>query len=286
MSDTALSAEISDTFRAINEEPGIGAADATERTIAEVEGVIGAYRSPEQIAAEEAAVVRADEARAAEYRQPATITPEKLGAVLKADRRSVVAAHHLGEHGLASASSALSAIPKDVVAVMDGVGMFGSARSWQLMADLGSALQRQGSRPDHPEAAELTADGIAEALGDRLDGLPSDAAESLAVLLNGLPVNVRAALDDLADDDPDLLELGVALGRKLWGYAPPSTRKVETMTTTRRPPANADDLVRQAKKLQASQAYHDTGDPDHQKVRATVRRIYQAAYPQPKEEGQ
>ncbi len=283
MSDL-LAAEIANVEAAIGQGATV---DPVERTLAEVEGVVGRYQSPEELAAEEAATVKADEARAAEYRQPVAISPEKLGEVLRSDRRSVVAAHALGEHGLASASAAMSAIPKDVLTVMDGVGMFGTGRSWQLMADLGTALKRQGSQLDPLEAGEVTADGIAEALGDRLSHLPSDAAASLAVLLNGLPANVRAALDELAEDDPDLLELGVLLGRKLWGFAPPRPpRKEPAMQTATTMRKSADDLLADARSLQASEPYGDSTHPRHKQVRQTVTRIYQKLYPQPKEAGQ
>lgn len=283
MSDTALSAEISSTFAAIAEQPGIGAADPVGQTIAEVEDVIGAYRSPEQIAAEEAAIVKADEARAAEYRQPPTVAPEQLGKALW--KAMPVTASGLGELGMNNAARAMSAIPRDVLEVADAAGALNTGRSWALLADIGQALAGQPKQLDPAPQHEFTADDVRESLGGRLDGLPADAADALALLLNGLPPAVLDALDAHADDD-DLLQLGVLLGRKLWGYEPPSTRKAETMTTTRRPPANADDLVRQAKKLQASDAYANTADPDHAKVRATVRRIYETAYPQPAESGQ
>lgn len=283
MSD-ALAVEIANVEAAIGQGTTL---DPVERTLAEVEGVVGRYQSPEQIAAEEAATVRADEARAAEYRQPVAISPEKLGAVLKGDRRTVVAAHTLGEHGLASASAAMSAIPKDVLTVMDAAGMFASARSLQLMADLGTALKRQGSQLDAAEAGEVTADSIAEALGDRLSHLPSDAAANLSVLLTALPAPVRAALDDLAEDDPDLLELGVLLGRKLWAFVPPrpprKDQAMQTAVTTRK---SADDLLADARALQASEPYYNTGHPRHAQVRRTVRAIYERLNPQPKEPGQ
>lgn len=282
MSD-ALAVEIANVEAAIGQGATL---DPLARTLLEAEEVVGRYQSPEELEAEEARAEQEAVALAESYRKPVTISPEKLGAVLKGDRRTVVAAHTLGEHGLASASAAMSAIPKDVLTVMDGVGMFSTGRSLQLMADLGLALKRQGSQLDPPEAGEVTAGSITEALGDRLSHLPSDAAASLAVLLNGLPANVRAALDDLAEDDPDLLELGVLLGRKLWAFVPPRPpRKDQAMTTvtTRK---SADDLLADARSLQASEAYGDSSHPRHKQVRQTVTRIYQKLYPQPKEAGQ
>lgn len=58
---------------------------------------------------------------------------------------------------------------------------------------------------------------------------------------------------------------------------------MQTATTMRK---SADDLLADARSLQASEPYGDSTHPRHKQVRQTVTRIYQKLYPQPKEAGQ
>ena len=45
-------------------------------------------------------------------------------------------------------------------------------------------------------------------------------------------------------------------------------------------PRNAADLVKQARRLMASEAYYKQGHPDREDVVATVEKLFKAAYPE------
>ena len=45
-------------------------------------------------------------------------------------------------------------------------------------------------------------------------------------------------------------------------------------------PRNAAELVKQAKRLMASDAYYKQGHPDREDVVATVEKLFKAAYPE------
>jgi hypothetical protein len=117
-------------------------------------------------------------------------------------------------HEAPAATSTLAALPRELVALMDGEGMFGSALSWQLLAQIGrNAVTAEGEDP-----VELDPDRLA--VRARELGLPDDleTLDNVSRFLRSLPPKVRSGISPEMAADPDLWALAAHLGSKLWSF--------------------------------------------------------------------
>jgi hypothetical protein len=100
------------------------------------------------------------------------------------------------------------------VALMDGEGMFGSALSWQLLAQ----CSRNAAAAGATDPVELDPDRLADRAREL--GLPDDLGtiDNVSRFLRALPPKVRAGISPEMAADSDLWALAAHLGSKLWSF--------------------------------------------------------------------